>query len=782
MWTFRTTSLVALSLSIVGANSAAAQSADHPSPSSDAALTEIIVTAQKRAAPLQDVPVAVTAFTGDAIRSSNLDALTGLRGLVPGMTISRSGAALNTPQISLRGISLQDPNRAVESGIGFTIDGVPLAFQRGTLLDAFDIERLEVLRGPQGLLFGRNTTGGTVNVIRSRPDPDAPTTGKLRATYGSFNRTDFEGVVMGPIVPGLLAFKAGISVKKHDGEFRNNITGSQEGKRDMRDYLLALEATPSDRTKVYLSLERMEDDSEVPPYVPVMTADLIRLGGPKLLTPNGLGTLGYPTYVTGQDMECLNPATAIVCRPIDVKRNDVETTQFPAYYNLSAATLEIEHELDGVKLVSLSGYREDAEDQLGDFDATRFALQRNDKRESSWQLSQELRAETQFNGPINFVAGAFFIDYAFTARQFPSVDAAGLSAKTAPGTAYFNSVNAYLIHQKSRSFALFLQGDWDITDKLRLTAGARQTWDRKQTSFTLWTKVASTVRDQFFLGPQQGPVGASVRFDELTPRIGLQYKVTPDLLVYANWSRGYNAGGFNGRAGSIANAVIPYRPEIMDAYEVGFKSEWLDHRVRLNVAAFHNTLKDKQEDVLTVAPGGGIVTATVNAAKARYRGIEAELALAPVRGWTITGSAGYLEAKYLSFTGNLAGQGLADLTGLKLRRTPQWTAGAISDYAFDLGGGKAGLNAAIYYTDRYETSVLNDPRGSIPPVTKIDLAVRYAFPVNDKLRMTLTGFVKNVTDNTTYDGFTSSNTVQSFIDFAIPSVGRTWGVSLGAEF
>ena len=782
MRTFTGTSLLALSLGVMAPGNALAQASGGSTQSSSAELADIIVTAQKRAVPLQDVPVAVTAFTGEAMRASNLDALTGLRGMVPGMTISRSGAALNTPQISLRGISLQDPNRAVESGIGFTIDGIPLAFQRGTLLDAFDIERLEILRGPQGLLFGRNTTGGTVNVIRSRPDPDAPASGRLRATVGSFGRTDFEGVIMAPIIPGLLAVKGAIAIKKHNGEFRNSITGDREGKRDMRDYMLSLVATPSDRTSIYLSLERMEDDSEVPPYVPVLTPDLIPLTGPKLLTANGLGTLGYPTYVSGQNIQCLNPATSIVCRPLSKKRNDVETTQFPAYYNLNAVTLEVAHELDGVKLVSLSGYREDEEDQLGDFDATRFAIQRNDKRESSWQFSQELRAETQFDGPINFVAGAFFIEYAFTARQFPSVDFAGLSATTAPGTAYFNSLNAYRIRQKSRSFALFFQGDWDITDKLRLTAGARQTWDRKQTNFTLWGRLQQPIRDQFVLGPQQGPVSASVKFNELTPRIGLQYDVKPDLLVYANWSRGYNAGGFNGRAGSIVNAVIPYRPEIMDAYEVGFKSEWFNHRVRLNVAAFHNTLKDKQEDILTVAPGGGIVTATVNAAKARYKGVEAELAVVPVAGWTITGSAGYLDAKYLSFVGNLAGQGLADLSDLKLRRTPKWTAGLISDYAFDLGTGRAGLNAALYYTSRYETSVLNDPRGSIPPVTKVDLAMRYQFPVRDKLNMTLTGFVKNVTNNTTYDGFTSSNTIGSFIDFAIPSVGRTWGVSLAADF
>lgn len=786
MQVYRAFSLFSLGLGLLGSSSAFAQSPDTTTDNSAAdrstGLQEIIVTAQKRAEPLQSVPVAVTAFTGDALTKSNLDTLTGLRGLVPGMTISRSGAALNTPQISLRGISLQDVNRAVESGIGFTIDGVPLAFQRGTLLDSFDIERLEVLRGPQGLLFGRNTTGGTINVIRSRPDPDAKTSGKLRATIGSFGRTDFEGVVNVPVIPGLLAAKAAITVKKHDGEFKNIVLGGREGKRDMRDYLVSFVATPSDRTSLYLSLERMEDDSEIPPYIAVLTPDLIALPGPKLLTPNGLGTLGYPTYVVGQDNQCLNPATAIVCTPLDKQRNGVETHQAPAFYNLSAATFEIKHQLGSVQLVSLTGYRQDKEYQTSDFDATRFALQRNVKPESSWQFSQELRGETNFDGPFNFVAGAFFIKYAFTARQYPSIDMAGLSPAVAPDTSFVNSAGSYRIHQESRSAALFFQGNLDLTDKLRITAGARQTWDRKETQFTRWGSVVEPFRDQFVLGTQEGPVEASVKFSKLTPKIGVQYKVTPNLLTYASWSRGYNAGGFNGRAGSVVNAVIPYAPEVMDAYEAGFKSEWFNHRLRFNLAAFQNTLKNKQEDVLTLTPGGTVVTATVNVAKARYKGVEVELAAVPVPGWTITGSTGYLDAKYLDFVANLAGQGLADQSGLRLRRTPKWTAGVISDYVFHTGQSTIGLNAALYYTSRYETSLLNDPRGSIPPVTKIDLAARYEFPMTSSLDLTLTGFVKNVTNNTTYDGFTSSNTIKSFIDFAIPSVGRTWGISLAADF
>ena len=168
-----------------------AQVADQPASagqesSADASvgLTDIVVTAQKRAEPLQTVPVSVSAFNNDTLQKARVDGLTGLRGLVPGMTITRSGAAVDVPQISLRGISIQDVLPSVEPGIGITLDGVPIAFQRGALIDAFDVQRVEVLRGPQGVLNGKNTTGGTINVIRLRPDPANDATGKVRLTLG----------------------------------------------------------------------------------------------------------------------------------------------------------------------------------------------------------------------------------------------------------------------------------------------------------------------------------------------------------------------------------------------------------------------------------------------------------------------------------------------------------------------------------------------------------------------------------------------------------------------
>ena len=769
-------SLVSATAMLLPLDAAFAQDASAQSPdASSGGLQEIIVTAQKRAEPLQDVPVSVSAFSSEMLQNARVDGLVGLRGLVPGMTITRSGAAVDVPQISLRGISIQDVLPSVEAGIGITLDGIPVAFQRGALIDAFDVERVEILRGPQGVLAGKNTTGGTINVIRIRPNPNQDATGKVRVTVGSFGQNDYEGYVMAPVISGILAVKAGITVKKNNGQFKNIVTGSHEGDKDLRQYNLSAVLTPSDRSSFYVAFDRIENDSQISPYTPVNIPD----------------TIFYPIpgYTGGNNITCANPFTSVVCQPLsqlDKEQNYVETTQMPASLRLTAITGEARFEaMDDINLVSVTGYREFTEKQVSDFDATRFALFRDPARVDAHQFSQEGRIETSFSGPFNIVADAFYMKYSYTEHQNPSLDLAGADPTVPPGVAFLNSVNQYLTNQHNRSFALFAQADYDVTDQLRLTVGGRQTWDKKSTDYTQYDFVFGATRDLNAQGPLVGNVANSAKFKKFTPKVNLQYKLNPDVLAYATWSRGYNTGGFNGRPGNIVTAVQAYLPETMNAYELGLKSEFFNRRVRLNISAFHNTLSDKQENILQVVavPGGGLInaTTTLNAAKARYQGVEVELGLAPVRGWTISGSLGYLDAKYKSFFGNL-GQGAADLTGLKLRRTPKWTGGFISDYTFAAGPGQVGLNAALVYTSRYETDVLNDPRASIPPVTKIDLGVRYEFPVHDGLDLELAGFVKNVTDNTTYDGYTSGDAQGSFIDWANPTVGRTWGVSLGARF
>ena len=760
--------LAAVPASAQVATDSAAPTGQQVSPADqDIGLQDIIVTAQRRAERLQSVPVSVSAFNGNSLRNANIGNVQALQGSVPSLTIDRSGFGLGIPQISLRGISLQDVEKSVESGIGVTLDGVPLGFSSGMLLDAFDVERIEVLRGPQGLLFGKNTTGGTINVIRTRPDPDSSAKGRVRFTLGSFGRNDYEGVISAPIIPGKLAAKFAGTVQKNSGEFRNTVFGGRSGDRDFRDFTLTLNATPNDRLSMLLTLERLEDDSEVPPYVPLDTAAVI--------------PLGVPGYFGGGNLPCFNPATAATCVPIDKDRNTVENAPIaePSFFNLDAVTLETAYAADALRFVNIFGYRASEERIVQATDATRYSLFYVRKPQKTWQFSDELRAESSFDGPFNFVTGAFFFKSKYSARQQVSLDFAALDITLAPGQSYLNSLNNFDISIRSRSIAIFFQGDFAITPELKLIAGARQTWDRKSIDYTQYLPVGGTTRDLSVYGSALGRAQRSASFNKLTPKIGLEFKPQPNVLLYGSFSRGYNAGGFNGRPPSPA-LVIPFQPESLDAYEIGLKSDFFNNRLRFNVAGYYNTMKNKQEDLLIIS-GTSNGTRTINAAKARYKGVEIELGLVPVRGWTISSTLGYLDAHYVSFTGNL-GQGEADLSGLSLRRTPKWTGGVMSDYVFPAGDGEIGLNARFSYTSKFETNVLNDPRGTAAAVGLLDLSVRYKLPPISGATLQLSGFVKNVTDRTTYSGMSSGNSVGTFIEFAIPRVGRTWGASLTAEF
>lgn len=755
-----------LSFGLTATATMANAQSDDERPSPSASLQEIVVTAQKRTENIQDVPVAVTAFTADTLKAAQADNIAGLQGLVPGMTITQSGASPNTPQMSLRGISMQDVEKSTDPGISIVVDGIPLGVSTGALLDSFDVERIEVLRGPQGTLFGRNSTGGTISVIRTRPNPDGDISGKLRATVGSWGRREFEGLLLAPIIPEKLAVKFAGAIRKDNGQFKNSFFGGRNGDKDSSNFLVGVRATPTDALDLNFTYERMDDNSEIPPYVPIHVPYEIPLAA--------------PGYFGGANIVCTSPNLG--CRtPLDKQRNDVEIVdQPPAFFNLDAYTFQGSIDTGPLKFVAVTGYRKTSENQISDFDGTRYSLFSDRRPQKYHQFSQELRLESQFDGPLNFVGGAFYFKSKYDMKQRATIDLAAINPALAPGVTFLNSASSYDTKLSVESYALFLQAEYRFLERFKLILGGRQTWDKKTIDFRTYAGVVQSVEDNFLDGPVTGRINASAKFKKFTPKIVLQYEPSSNFQTYASYSKGYNTGGFNGRAPSVA-LVGPFKPEVMDAFEIGFKSEFFDRRVRLNVAAFHNTMKNKQEDVL-VFVGAQQGTTTVNAAKARYQGVEVELQAVPLPGWTISSSAGYLKAKYLSYSGNL-GQGFVDdLTGLKLRRVPKWTLGLISDYSVDVGPGTFGLNASLQYVSRYETNVLNDPRGSIPPTTRINMGARYKMPVRQGVDLQLDVFVKNLTNDTHYTGMSSGNSRGTFIDFANPFPSRSWGASATVSF
>ncbi len=750
-----------------------ADAAPAPAPA-ETGLADIVVTAQKRSESIQKIPVTVSAFTTETLQNANVGTIAGIQGMVPGMTINKGQSSANLVHVSLRGISIQDTSKAFEPGIGFVLDGVVIGTPVGLLLDSFDVERLEVLRGPQGTLFGRNTTGGALNIVRAIPDPGDDTHGKLKFTVGSFGRTDVEGRLMLPLIKDKLAVKVDILSSTDDGTIYNSTLNTHLGDKNLQNYNVTFHATPTDRLSATLILEKQRDRSELPPAINLLTPDLIT-------------DLPVTGYTTGANSPCLNPQLSFLCRSSIRKSDNVSEipTKQPGRLNMSAATLHLTHRFDDFSVVAITGYRDTKQRSFSYLDGTAlgyFPIQQNERYE---QFSQELRFESDFEGPFSIIAGGFYFHSKWHITQITELDAALLDPTLAPGVGIITNPLSYSTDYWTTSKAVFAQAEYNLTEKLKLIAGGRYTWDKKRLDLVNYgfgmgtpAPLNAPLPDTVLGAPADHGRG-SVTFKKFTPKVAVQYQAMPNLMMYASFSVGYNTGGFNARAPSSA-FIGPYRPETLNAYEVGFKSDWFDRRVRLNVSAFRNEMKDKQEDLTIFLLGGGSGTTTVNAAKARYQGIEAELSVLPVEGWSNSLAVGYLDAKYTNFSGDL-GQGSQDLTRLKLRRTPQWTVGYITDYQFALGEGTFGLNGALSFVDKFDTNILNDPRGRVPATTKIDLSARYGFAL-DGVDLKIIGFVKNVTDKHPYNGHFSGNLPGGFFEFAIPEPGRTWGVSLEAAF
>ena len=762
----------ALALALCSAAPALAQESA-ASEGESAGLEEIIVTAQKRSESIQKIPVTVSAFTAETIKNSGFSTVSELQGLVPGMTINRGQSAANLVHVSIRGIFVQDTGKAIEPGIGYLLDGVVIGAPSGLLVDSFDVDRIEVLRGPQGTLFGRNATGGALNVTRSVPDPSKDLSGRAKFTYGNFGRNDYEAVIHAPLVKDKLAVKLAFISQNDSGNIYNDYLNTHVGDKNVKDYNLTLRATPNDRFSATIIFEKMVDHSEAPGTINVLTPDLINLP--------------IPGYTSGLNAPCFNPLTAFVCRPeLD---SDYDKVQHPlkqnSRLNLGAITVNLRHEFDTFALVSNFGFRDLRENNFTFLDSTELGYFPFVGDEFYKTLSQEVRFESNFGGKFEIIAGAMHFRSRYFIQSFTELDLASVVPTLAPGVALLAPAFPYRTDYHSRSSAIFAQAEYKFTDELKLIVGGRQTWDRKAIDVSLFTPGSGTalplpirpdIRSQGIVSQRAQD---SAKFKKFTPKIAIQYQAAPSFMAFASYSVGYNTGGFNSRPPDIA-LIGPFKPETLDAYEIGFKSDWLDRRLRVNISAYYNQMKNKQEE-LTIVSQAVTGSATVNAAKASYTGVETEIMVAPIDGWNTSVAIGYMDAKYKSFAGDL-GQGFrSDLTMLKLRRTPKWTVGAMTDYQFAAGPGTLGFNAGLTYTDKFETNIVNDPRGRIPATTKIDLSARYIFPVKD-VEMKLMTFVKNVTNQHPYNGLFAGNAPGSNFAFAIPDPGRTWGVSLEVEF
>ena len=690
-------------------------------------LEEIIVTARKREESIQNVPISVTALGEAELQRSSIRDLRDITAYTPNVLVNKVSALQGGASIAIRGVSYQEIDKSLDPGVGVLLDGVYLGANAGQILENFDIQRLEVLRGPQGTLFGRNTIGGAIAIFRT--DPTKEFGGKVQGTAGEDGRQDLRGVLNLPMTEkgGAKVWAAGLN---SDGYIRNTTFGDDVGGQNSRNAGATLAYSFTEDFDLAFTAERTEDKSDVGawanfnkffdefPYSEGGTAAPADLAG-LLPFANGLGLTGFRQFDPGSDEN--HSSTN--------RRNSADTNQ--DYYNLT-----LDYTIDEWVITAITGYINRNEYSYLEYDANRFEFLAVGSDTDYQQFSQEFRATGNI-GDVTLTSGLYYwySDYDTHSETYYLFE---WLADLPPG-----SIGTISQHGETESYAAFSSADWALTEKITLSAGVRYTYEEK---------TLEPVGQQFFLAdgtPLQPPVAAvhaNENWDKWSPRLAAQYSFTDDLMAYASYSQGFKSGGFFGRITSGSN-VTKFNPEQVDTYEIGVKSTWLDQRLRVNGAIFSSDYQDKQEEIIVANADGNVDTAVVNAADATMDGVELEVSAALYEGLTGFVQGGYLDASFDEFLIEGIPGVPEDGGDLEMRNAPEYTFGTGLSYEHALfSHSRMSYDVTYSWRDQYESIFDNDPLGQVSAGGFWDANIDYTY--NEVLTVSVYG--RNIGDGRFY--------------------------------
>jgi iron complex outermembrane receptor protein len=567
---------------------------------------EIVVTARKREENLQEVPIAVSVVTADKLEEAATADISELQTQVPNLAIYQGRNQSTTMTVFMRGIGQADPLWGVDPGVGLYIDDVYIARPQGALLDVYDVERIEVLRGPQGTLYGKNTIGGAIKYV-SRQLSDKPS-GSISISPGTQSNLDLRASFGGALIPGKLRGKISVASLKHDGYGTNLLTGRDVSDRNTFAARAGVDWLLTDKVKVAFSADMTRDKAEPKGYQRLVTnPQCVRFG--ITCTPNN------DRFDTNSGLAPLNGT--------DSSGGSV----------VVSATLN-----DAWDFKSISAYRKSDSKNNIDFDTTAARITDVIATYYDKQLSQEFQLLFDNRGKFNGVLGAYYFDG----------EAGGL-VKNIFLNAIFGTTNGKTL---TKSVALFGDGSYKLTDRANLNFGLRATQEKKNgIAFN-----AGYANDKFSV-----PVTVTANYDKtktfnsIAPKLGVDYKFRDGLLGYATLSRGFKSGGFNVRAQSTVfpKSAEPFKDEVLTVAEVGLKSVFADGRVVVNSAVFDGKYEDIQVSTFTAYDSNGDGTEDaffgnfLNAGSATMRGAEVEFdaSSATIDWLAVNGFVSYLDLK-----------------------------------------------------------------------------------------------------------------------------------------
>ena len=717
-------------------------------------LEEIIVTATKRAQSLQDVPIAVSAFSNDAIEATRMQGLNDIAIRTPNFLIGQQGPT--APELTIRGIGSTDRESGSDRSVVVFVDEVYIGRTGASTFDLFDLERIEVLRGPQGTLFGRNVVGGAVNLVTAKPSSEFDA--KVQATYGRRSLAEFKAMLNGGLAD-TLAGRLSLSVKSQDGFYRMR-SFDRDRSNDTKGYGVRgqLLFTPSDDLSLLLSLDVAEDEVEgVASRISqgaVSDADFAAA-----LAPFGPFVPAADPFTTDNNkFGMIDRSHVAFMGRLDWSTAIGDLTVIPAYRSA---------EFDELRDIAGIGFNAAG---VRGFESTAI----NDENYEALSVEARMASSSDRGGPLSWIAGFYYLDEKIDRDQIRE-----RQANTAFSRPLFDQLN------NASSVALFGEATYRLADRVNLTLGGRWTKDKKDFDLEVvntlsaaeQAEIATRLGRATTLNPaqQEYVAQADESWSEFTPKATVSFDLSEDVLAFATYSEGFKSGGFVGLASTSRQAVLSFAPESAQNWEFGLKATLANGRLQLNASYYDLKFKQLQlrDRVLTIP--GDVTSAIVtiaNAAEAEMNGVELEMVALPFTGLTLSGGFSTLDSEITEVA-----EGSNVVLGADLPKAPEFTLNLAAEYAFALGPGTLALRADYRHTGDHYFDLNEQAAGREDDYGLLGARISYA-GAGDSWE--LAAWAKNLTDELYRSHVQSIRAGRA----GISQMGepRTWGLTFTKRF
>ncbi len=684
-----------------------------PAPADNGQIQEVVVTAQKRASTAQKTAAAITVFDAKTLEKNGVQTLQDLSKLAPGVSLGQNSANVI---VTMRGVSSRDTNEIGDPAVSISSDGFYIQRPTGLSGSIYDLERVEVLRGPQGTLYGRSATGGAINFITAKPGKDFDA--RVGMGIGNYGAVTTEGMINVPLTDAWAA-RVAFQSSRHDG-YRTNEAPARAGDDD-------------DTTSARIHLQYAPDGGKLKV---LLTGQYTHLGG--------VGPTVEGVAIVGATNNSVVPYIDSRGVPHGSPNQFIDTT-------IKTFQLNASYDLDFANLIYSAGYRQMDYAQLRDLDGLIGSANYYYPKENPKDVSHELRMVSKGDGRFKWQFGGYY----FREKNSLLTDYQNYTGANAPVNVFVFSYDV-----EARSKAAFGQASYEVIDGVTVDAGVRQSNDYKKRSGFQNTGNGNV--------PQPGEISSS----KLTYHLGLNWQATPANLVYGKLSTGYKAGGFTSVFGGLTSgstvSQVSYNPETIKAFEIGSKNQFFQRRLQFNLSAYTYDYKDQQVSVNNAG-----TSYTLNAGKSRISGAEAELQARPTADDRIDGSVAYLkgEFKELCLARDAQGNCTRNLAGNSPVQAPKWQIGAGYEHIFEAFHGTLTPRIQTHYESESFFGVENYGRQLQKSYNRSDLMLTYAEASG---KWTLQGYVRNIED---VKVITVANANFGAYNYAF-AAPRTFGVKL----